>query len=58
MHCIHGQTKEEIWIPTTSEGMLEDALAGLLEPLNLSVEFFRSVYTSLQDDSMHPSDQN
>lgn len=58
MYCIHGQTKEEIWIPTTSEGILEDVLVGLLEPLHLSIEFFRSVYMSLQDDNMYPSDQN
>lgn len=58
MYCMHGQTKEEIWIPTTDEGVLEDVLAGLLEPLHLSIEFFRSVYMSLRDDNMYPPDQD
>ena len=58
MYCIHGQTRDEIWIPTTSEGILEDVLKDLLDPLHLSIEFFRSVYMSLKDDNLHPPDQH
>ena len=58
MYCIHGQTKAEIWIPKVGDGVREDALKNLLEPLGLSIEFFRPVYMSLGDDNLYPSDQH
>lgn len=57
VYGIHGQTKGQVWIPKVDEGVLEDALRNLLEPLGLSIEFFRPVYMSLGDDNKHPSDQ-
>ena len=57
MYCIHGRTKAQIWIPKVDDGVREDALKNLLEPLGLSIEFFRPVYMSLGDDNLHPPDQ-
>ena len=56
MYAVHGRTKAQIWIPKVDEGVLEDALRNLLEPIGLSMEFFRPVYTSLGDDIKYASD--
>ena len=57
MYGVHDQTKAQIWVPKVDEGVREDALRNLLEPLGLSMEFFRPVYTSLGDDIKYASDQ-
>ncbi len=55
--CIHSITKEELWIPKTSDGVLEDVLVHLFRPIQLGIVYFRSVYLHMDDMNLFPSDQ-
>ena len=56
--CIHKLTGDEVWIPKIDDGVLEDVLKCLFEPIKLPIIFFRSVYMSLHDTNKFPADQH
>ena len=56
--CKHTLTKEEVWIPKTNNGFLEDVLKTIFKPIKLRFVFFKSVYINLPTNDIHPSDQN
>ena len=56
--CIHKLTQEEVWIPKTENGFLEDVLITLFKPIKLRFIFFKSVYIDSLDYNQYPSDQN
>lgn len=56
--CIHTLTKEEVCIPKTENGFLEDVLASIFQPINLRFIFFKAVYISSLGGDQYPSDQN
>lgn len=59
-YCLHGVTREELWVPTHVETLDDDMLAFLFEHLSLPVAYFQSVYMRLKIslEDLHPSDQN
>ena len=55
--CIHKLTKEEVWIPKTKNGFLEDVLTVLFKPIQLRFIYFKSVYIGTMGSNQLPSDQ-
>jgi len=58
MFCIHTLTKEEVWIPKTSNGFLEDVLVSIFKPIELRFTYFKSVYINSVNNNQYPSDQH
>ena len=59
-YCMHGITKEEVWVPTNVEILTDDVLAFLFEHLSLPVAYFQSVYMGLEIrlEDRYPNDQD
>lgn len=56
--CIHGLTKEEVWIPKIDNGFLEDVLESIFKPTNLEFSYFKSGYMNLPKNNTYPSDEH